>query len=216
MFLKTTFRDDPNIGLYGFATDKYAFFGSSPERKVKETLGVKIITSTILHTDFAGMFVAGNSQGIAVPKILEEYELPRVEKLFEVLVVNSRYTSLGNLVVMNDNGIILSPLLRRNKQQFEKFFGLSCAITTIAGINVVGSVALATNKGCIAHPKIRQKEVALIERTLDVTLNIGTVSFGSRFVKAGLIANSNGFLTSPQTSGPELGRINEALGFLKG
>lgn len=213
-FLKTTFKGDPNIGLYGFATDSYAFFGSSPDKKVKEVLGVKIITSTILYTEFAGMFLAGNSQGIVVPKILEEYELPRVEKLFDVLVVNSRYTSLGNLVVMNDNGIILSPLLRRNKKQFEKFFGLEAEVTTIAGINVVGSVALATNKGCIAHPKIRQKEVALVERTLDVTLNIGTVSFGSRFVKAGLIANSKGFLVSTATSGSELGRINEALGFL--
>ncbi len=215
MFLKTTFRGDPNIGLYGFATDKYAFFGNVPEKKTKEILGVKILTSTALNTEFAGMFLAGNSRAVVVPKILEEYELPRIEKLCEVLVIDSRYTALGNLVLMNDNGIILSPLLRRNKKEFERFFGLPCETTTVAGISLVGSVALATNRGCMTHPHIRDKEAKVLENILGVSLNIGTVSFGSRFVKSGIVANSNGFLASPQTSGSELGRINESLGFLK-
>ncbi|MBI2579091.1 MAG: translation initiation factor IF-6 [Candidatus Aenigmarchaeota archaeon] len=216
MFLKTSVRGDPNIGLYGFATDKYAFFGANPEKKVKEILGVKIVTSTTMHTDFAGMFAAGNSSGIVVPGILEEYELPRLRRHFrDVLVLETNYTALGNLILMNDAGIVLSPLLRKHKAAVERFFGLNAETATIAGINLVGSVAIATNKGCLAHPKIREKEAAIVEKTLGVQLNVGTVNFGSRFVKAGVIANSSGFLASKSTSGSELGRINEALGFLK-
>ena len=39
-------------------------------------------------------------------------------------------------------------------------------------------------------------------------------NFGFPFVKSGLIANSNGYLAGSRTTGIELGRIDEALGFL--
>lgn len=216
MFLKTSVRGDPNIGLYGFATDRYAFFGADPENRAKEILGVKIVASTAMHTDFAGMFAAGNSSGIVVPEILEEYELPRIRRHFkDVLILETKYTALGNLILLNDKGIIISPLLRKHKNAVERFFGLNAEVTAIAGINLVGSVAIATNKGCLVHPKIREKEASIVERALDVQLNVGTVNFGSRFVKSGIIANSRGFLVSKGSSGSELGRINEALGFLE-
>jgi len=54
-----------------------------------------------------------------------------------------------------------------------------------------------------------------IEDVLKVEGDIGTVSFGSPFVGASLLANSRGFLVSEQTTGPELQRIDEALGFLR-
>ena len=38
--------------------------------------------------------------------------------------------------------------------------------------------------------------------------------FGSEFVRSGLIANSSGAIIGNRTTGPELARIEEALGFL--
>lgn len=214
-FLKTNFYGDSNIGLYGFATDDYCFLGlkTKVEKKIEKTLGVKIFISSVFETQLPGIFIAGNSSGLIVPKILEDYEFKSLKK-FDTLKIETRYTALGNLVLMNDNGIILSPLLRNEKSKIENFFKIPCKVTTIAGLNVVGSLAITTNRGCLVCPKIREKEKAIIEGVLNVPVNIGTVSFGSSFVKSGIIANSNGFLASGLSSGPELGRINEALGFL--
>ncbi|MFH0832973.1 MAG: translation initiation factor IF-6 [Candidatus Aenigmatarchaeota archaeon] len=212
--MTTNFFGDRNLGLYGFATDEYCFLGfkSKLTKKISKILRVKVFSSTILDTYLAGIFVTGNSRGIVLPKILEEYELKAID--VDVVKLESRYTALGNLILMNDSGIILSPLLRNKKPQIENFFKIPCRITTIAGMNMVGSLAIATNKGCLTAPKITETEKKILEETLRVPIDIGTVSFGTQFVKSGIIANSNGFLASDTSSGPELGRINEALGFL--
>lgn len=215
MFLRANFNGDLNIGLYGFATEKYVFLGqhTKMDRKIAEVLGTKKISSSVLYTSFAGIFCAGNSQGIVVPKIMEEYELHSLKEHFDnILVLDTDYSALGNLILVNDNGMIISPFLRKNRQEIRNFFQLPCEVCKIAGVSVL-STAIATNKGCLAGPRIRKNEIKLIEDTLGVELGIGTVSFGSPFVRAGIIANSKGFVASDASSGPELGRISEALGF---
>lgn len=216
-FFQSNINGDPNIGLYGFATDSYCFVGASG--KIKEKIGrvlkVRAFSCPAMNTDFVGLFMAGNSHGIIAPKILEEYELDRIKKMFRnVLMLDSDFSAIGNLVLMNDHGIIISPLIGKHKTKIEKFFSLRCAVSGIAGTSVVGSAAVATNKGCLAHPKIKEREIGLIEDVLRVKVEIGTVNFGSSFVKSGIIANSQGFIASTASSGPELGRINEALGFI--
>jgi len=215
---KTDFNGDPNLGLYGFATDRYCILGT--RLKGKNVLNVPIVKAKIMGIDFVGMLSSGNSHGIVVPETIEDYELNDLKKNLsklgvKILVIKTRFTALGNLIMMNDNGIILSPLLKESKKEIEEFFGLKCEISTIADLDVVGSLGIATNKGCLLNPQTRRKEMKIIEKTLGVEADIGTVSFGSPFPKAGLVANSFGYLVSSLTSGPELGRIEEALGFLK-
>ncbi len=212
--LRTNFEGDPNLGLYGFATDKYAVTGANFARpKLEKELKVPAHFFTAFNTGLLGIFAAGNSSGLALPDIIEKHEKHEVK--IDALYLKSRYTALGNLILMNDNGIILSPLLKREKPKIERFFGLRCEITKIAGTVVVGNLGIATNRGCLLHPRVRQKEMKLIEDVLGVEADIGTVNFGSPYPGAGVIANSFGFVASEQSSGPELGRINEALGFLK-
>lgn len=215
--LRTNFYGDPNIGLYGFATDKYCLMGLQQKvnKKIKSTLRVPLRVSSVMNTNFASLFIAGNSFGVVVPRILEMYELRQIKRLFDnIIVLATDYTAIGNLILLNDKGIVLSPLLRKHKGEIKKFFGLPCEISKIAGTVVVGSAAFATNKGCLLHPKVRNAEKKIIEDTLQVTSDIGTVNFGSPFVKSGVIANSHGLIVSDACSGPELGRINEVLGFV--
>lgn len=213
MIIQTNLYGDSNLGLHGFATDKYCLLGVKPKNsKLEEVLGVNIFSSSVYHTSLAGIFIAGNSSGIVVPEIIEDYELPVLKKFFSrILVVGGRHDALGNLVLMNDHGIILSPLLKVHKKEIREFFSLPCEISTVAGLNVVGTAALATNRSCIAHPKIKDKEIEVLESVLKVKVSIGTVGFGSPFVKAGIIANSKGALVSDASTGIELGNVDEAL-----
>lgn len=209
--MKLNFQGDPNVGLYGFATERYGVCGV--KNKHLSALGVKFHTIPLYGTHLSGLFAAGNSRGIVASKHLGKNEIAHMKSIAKVLMLDTSYTAIGNLILLNDNGIIISPLLRRHKKEIEEFFSLRCEVSTIAGIAVTGSVAVATNSGCLVHPKIKTNEKKVIEDVLNVQTTIGTVSFGSPFVKSGLIVNKNGTIVSDKSSGFELGNINEAFGF---
>ena len=214
----TNFDGDPNLGLFGFATDKYVLTGVRRKKslqKMQNALDVRHVHTMMLNTEFAGIFCNGNSNGIVVAKIMEEHELPEIRKVIDkILVLKTDFSAVGNLILMNDNGIVLSPLIKSHAATIKKFSGLPCETMTIARSHIVGSAGIATNKGCIVHPRTSDEEKRIIKDVLGVEVDIGTVNFGSPFPGSGVIANSNGFIASEGTSGPELGRITEALGFL--
>lgn len=209
---KSSFIGDPNIGLYGFATDSYGVCGIR-SKQLGKALGVRFHLIPLYGTHLSGLFAAGNSHGIVASEFLGKNDVAHMRSISRVLLLDTSFTAMGNLVLMNDNGIIISPLLRKFKNHIAEFFSLRCEVSTIAGIAVVGSVAVATNNGCLIHPKVRKYEKKIIEEVLQVTATIGTVSFGSPFVKSGIIANRNGAIVSEKSSGIELGNVSEAFGF---
>lgn len=218
-FQRINFHGDNNVGLYAFATDKYCISGlrnKDINKKIKESLNVKVHNFEFLGTELAKLFAAGNSLGIILSSIIPAYEVKEFKEMFdgEVKVLKVNY-ALGNFVLMNDKGIVISPEIRKHQEEIEKFFSLDSKICTIAKLNLVGSLGLASNKGCLLHPDVSDREAEIISSVLGVEVNIGTVNFGNPYVGSGIIANSNGYLTSKSTSGPELGRITETLGFLE-
>ena len=58
-------------------------------------------------------------------------------------------------------------------------------------------------------------EAKLIEETLGVPAMVGTVSFGSPFVGAGICSSNKGVVVGSETTGPELNRIEDALGLIQ-
>ncbi len=212
--LLTDFLGDPNLGLFGFATDKYCLLGEGLKHynEIEDVLGVKVIKTRILGTNLVGIFSAGNSKGVVVPSLAYDYEIENLRKELNVLVLESEYTALGNLILVNDNGCVLSPLLKKHKEELEKFFGVKCRVMKITKLNVVGSAAIANRHGCLVHPNTTDEEGEIIKKILKVkNVDVGTANFGSPFIGAGIIANSKGFLTSYHTTGPEMARIDEVL-----
>lgn len=210
MTLKTSVYGDQNIGLYGYSTDKYCIMGSNSKANVeiKKALKVPVKVTNFMGTDYAGIFSTGNSKAIITAKIVG---LSRKIKGIDVIKVDSKYTAIGNLILMNDNGIILSPLLKKHKIELKKEFDIPVEISKIAGLQTVGSCGITTNKGCALHPEVKKTEIKIIEDVLGVESKLSTVGFGSYYVKSGAIANSKGLVVSEKTTGIELGQITEAL-----
>jgi translation initiation factor 6 len=75
--------------------------------------------------------------------------------------------------------------------------------------------AVVTNKGCLCHPKVTETEKQLLEKVFDVNVMIGTVNHGFPMIGSGLVANTKGAIIGKMTTGIEMGRIEEALGFLE-
>lgn len=212
-FLKVQFNGDPNIGLYGFATDSYCLLGLEPKRKekIKELLKTDLTITTIAGTELTGLFAIGNCFGIVLPKILEEEELKRIKRLdINTLILKSKETALGNMILCNDKGCIISEKLRKFKKEIAEC--LMCEVETgrIAGLSIVGSSSIASNRGCLCHRDAAEVELKKIEEVLKTKADYGSVS-GSPFVKSGLIANSSGIIVSESATGPELERILEVF-----
>jgi translation initiation factor 6 len=86
--------------------------------------------------------------------------------------------------------------------------------TTIAGQDVVGSLGVCNDQGILLHPDVTPEEVILIEEVMKVPPMVGTACFGSPYVGAGICASNEGAITGTETTGPEMNRIEDALGYL--
>ncbi len=214
-FLRANFNGDPNIGLYGFATDSYCLLGLGTKKieKIAKALKLNIKIATMARTELVGIFAAGNRSGIVLPKIIEKDEVRNFKGLgINLLVLRAKETALGNLILCNDNGCLISKKLKKFKRQIADCLDCEAEIGTVAGLEIVGSAARASNIGCLCHRSASEAELKAIEQLLKVKVDIGTVSYGSPFIKAGIIVNSSGVVVSEQNTGPELGRIEEVFG----
>ena len=88
------------------------------------------------------------------------------------------------------------------------------AQTEIAGLPYVGSLAVATNKGLLAHPLLKDEERKVLESVFKVPVEVGTINCGIPYVGTGLIANSKAAVAGSMTTGPEMFIIEQALGTL--
>ncbi len=218
-FSQMNLLGDPNIGLYGFATDSYCLLGVKEEKinkTVNDILKVPVYNFRFLDMNLIKLLAAGNSSGVVLSSIIDRDDINHFTDKFEFesKVLKTSH-AIGNFILMNDKGIVISPEIRKLKDDIEKFFSLDSVVCTIAGLNIVGTLGVANNKGCMVHPDVKEREVSLIKKSLDVEINIGTVNFGNPYPGSGVIVNNSGFLASRRTSGPELGRITESLGFLE-
>jgi translation initiation factor 6 len=215
-FLRTNFNGDPNIGMYGFATDKYCLLGMEPNhknlQKIKDTLKVEVITTSISETDLAGLFAAGNSKGIIVPKITQDYELRKLKSCgLNVHVLNSKDTALGNIILCNDHGCIISSPLNKFRKDISDALCCEVVVGEVAELEIVGSCAIASNIGCLCHREAKEEEIKRLEEILKVRVDVGSVSYGTPFIRSGVLVNSNGVMFSEQTTGAEVGRIEEVF-----
>ena len=215
-FLRTNFNGDPNVGLYGFATDNYCILGIEPQQKIlqkiKETLKSDVLILTIAGTELAGLFAAGNSNGIVLSKIIEDYELKKLKELdLNIKIINSKETALGNLILCNDKGCLITGLLKKYKKEISDILGCEVETGKIANLDIVGSTAITSNTGCLCHREANEEEIKKIEELLKVKVDVGSVSYGSPFIKSGLIVNSKGVIFSEQTTGAEMGRLEEVF-----
>lgn len=218
--LQTNFYGDHNLGLYGKAADSICILGRILEGKrkaVEDVLKVKTVALTISNTDLIGMFCALNENGILLPKITTEQEVENfreVKKLFgmNVKILDSNFTALGNLILCNGHGALVSKLFtKKDKKMIEDCLGVESCFSTLAGINTLGSCGAATNRGCLIHRDSEEEEIKMAENILKVKVDIGTANFGSPFVGSCILANSKGAIIGESTTGPELDRIYQTL-----
>ena len=218
MGVQLSIRGNPMIGLYIRATEDFAIVGVRDRNvleTVREELDVEVIHTTVAGSELVGAMVAANSNGILVCKHALSRELERMRKLAEVYVVDTDMTCLGNVVCMNDRGAIIHPEADEEIERAVTWLDVEVARGTVGGIKTVGMAAAVTNRGGLIHPNANDWEVRKLEKVLGIETEKGTVNFGQDMVGAGVAANTKGYIVGDDTTGFELGVLEQALGFVE-
>ncbi len=213
---RTNFDGDPNLGLHTEPTEDLCIVdpGLSKKcyRRIRDVLGVEVLKTTVAGSSMPGIFCAANSNGVALPKNTEEEEKEFFDNHgIEWKILEAKHTALGNLIMVNDSACVVSQRLMDSKKDLENLFGVPVVSGSIAGRDLLGSSSVVTNRGLLTHRDTTESEMEYLEEIFDLECGIGTVGFGVPFVGACIVANTEGILISEDTTGPEMGRIQQAL-----
>lgn len=213
---KTDFDGDSNLGLHAETTEDFCIMDPSLSEKcykrVEEALDLEPIKTPLANSRMVGIFCASNSKGVALPKNTEKNERAAFEdQEINYSVIESKHTALGNLILVNDDACVISARLEKVKDELEECFGVPVKTAEIAGTDLLGTAAVVTDEGLLSHRDTSKEEMNQLEEIFGLECGRGTANFGKPFLGASLLANSKGVLTGSKTTGPELGRIEEAL-----
>jgi len=219
--LRAAFGGSSYIGVFSRATDDCLLIRRDAEDDVRESfaeeLEVPAVPTTVGGSATVGALATGNANGILVSSRANEREIERIEDATDLPVgeLPGRVNAAGNVVCCNDHGAYVHPdLSRKAVQAVEDTLDVPVERGDLAGVRTVGTAAVATNRGVLCHPKSTDEELDFLEDLLDVPADLGTINYGGPLVGSGLVANENGFVVGQDTSGPELGRIENALGYI--
>lgn len=182
---------------------------------LEQSIELELVPTMIGGSNLVGALLCGNSRGMAVADIATERDIDALTSYGDVVVMEGGVNTAGNLMVVNEAGAVASPAIPRDGLEIlSDVLGVPIVSTTVAGQDVVGSLAAANDKGVLLHPDVTPDEALVIEEILGVPPMVGTVSFGSPYVGAGVCASNTGAVSGTKTTGPELNRVEDALGFL--
>jgi translation initiation factor 6 len=207
-----------SIGVYALATENFvAIPVMVPKEKAQEYadwLKVPLVYSQIGGSVLFGALACANSNGILLPNYVRNEELDQIKSVFKgnVKVMETKKTAYGNLVLANDKGAVVDPRFKPKEiSQISETLGVEAVPTEIAQLPYVGSLAVATNKGVLAHPMLTSEEKKTLESVFKVPVEVGTINCGIPYVGTGLIANSHAAVAGSMTTGPEMFIIGNAL-----
>lgn len=218
---RAAYYGNPYIGLFFRTNGKSTLFPfDTPEKIVHAacaSLGTKPVMANIGGANLNGLYAAMNANGMIVPKTVTGEEKKRLEKELgiSVHVSGEKLNAHGNNIALNDMGGIINPHVgEKERKAMEECLGIELIPMEIAGYTAVGALCVANNKGFLAHYGANERELLEIGEALKVKGMPGSVNLGNGFVRVGMLATDNGYFAGDKTSAFELGRVEDALGFL--
>lgn len=185
-----------------------------PSEQIAEELGVQATQTMIGGGTTVGSLVAGNRSGAVVSRQITSYELEQLTEALDRPIerLPGRLNAAGNLILANDTGAVVHPELSDDAvEMVEDVMSVPTIRASIGGIKTVGMAAVSTNAGVLCHPQATDDDLTLLDEHLGVHADIGTINHGSPLIGSGLLATTDGYVVGERTTGPELGRIEDAL-----
>jgi translation initiation factor 6 len=213
--------NSPYSGVFCATNDSLTFIPpgipSDDMEAISEALGTRIEVVTIGGSSVLGTLIAMNSKGILVSNLITTMESDKIEAIASDIglnfgVLSERSNAIGNNFLINDRGGFCNErLTSRSKTSAEEVLEIKIESRSLNRMDTLGMIGCVTNKGGLCHPEISDEEKGIMEKVLEVPVMEGTVNFGMPLVGAGVISSTNGAVCGRQSTGVELGRVEEAL-----
>jgi translation initiation factor 6 len=208
----------PSIGVYALTTETIVMIPRMvPQDKAQEYanwLKAKLVYTAVSGSVLIGALACANSNGMLLPLSIREEELAQIKPAYQgnITIMETKKTAYGNLVLANDKGAVVDPRFKPAEiKKISEALGVDAVPTEIAGLPYVGALAVATNKGVLAHPLLKDEERKILESVFKVPVDVGTINCGVPYIGTGLIANSQAAVAGSMTTGPEMFIIGNAL-----
>jgi translation initiation factor 6 len=219
--LRASFAGSSYVGVFASATDSCLLVRPDADGDLVADLGaeldVPVVHTTVGGSGTVGALATGNENGLLVTGRVTDREKEVIIDAtgLPVTELPGRINAAGNVVLANDYGALVHPdLSAAAVAAVEEALDVPVERGSLADVSTIGTAAVATNEGALCHPKSREPELETLEDHLDVRADIGTVNYGAPLVGSGLVANVHGYVVGEDTTGPELGRIEDALGYI--
>ena len=209
----------PFVGVYCCANESIVLVPLALDQaileKIEAVLKVKAVRLTLGASTLIGALTCMNSKGLVMTSLADESEYRNLKKEYNVVLTPDDLNAAGNNVLCNDKGALVNPSFSTKMvKKISDALGVEAVKGTVGGVRTVGSAAIAVNSGVMCHPKASEEEIKVLKDVFKVNVQIGTANYGSAMVGAAVVANTNGAITGSLSTGIELGRIEDALGFL--
>lgn len=220
--VKTNLFGGSSIGVYLSISSKMMLYPSvTPKEKVvlfKDAFddNFPILPLMVNQSALLGCYCVMNLNGIIVPDLITETESEKIKSYVEKYDMNyceisTRDNAIGNLIMTNDKGSVISSYLKNNVTQIQDTLDVEVLILDYATTRLAGSAGITNNKGCCVHPMVTDDEADMISDVLKVPIDVSTINMGDPFVHAGIAANDFGAIIGDLSSGPEMMRITNML-----
>lgn len=215
------------LGVFVTCTESLALLPPQTSDRLaadlERALDVKVLRTSVAETSLVGCLVAGNSNGLILSPYALDSELQKLEELMRAdgfrmklsrLPHREPMSAVGNVILANDSVALVHPQLSEETiGVVADTLGVRVHKGMIGGVKTVGMAAVATNKGVLAHKNATYAELEFLEEIFELPVGIGSVNFGVPLIGAALLANTKGYAAGYETTGAELGRIVDVLGF---
>ena len=206
------------LGVFATCTEDFVFVphdtGDETMQALELSLGVTGVRTSVGGSSVVGSLISANGNGIIAAGFILEREIRKLRKSTKAARLSGELNAAGNLILANDTAALVHPdISDKSIGVIKKTLGVEVRKGTIGGLKTVGMAGIATNKGVLVHPKATGNEIGILEELFKLPVDIGTINFGSPLVGSGLLANSKGYVAGEDTTGPEITRIEDALGY---
>lgn len=219
--LRASFAGSSYVGVFARATDDVLLVRPDADddlvSDLADELDVTPVRTTVGGSGTVGALAAGNGNGLVLSGHATERERETIAAATDlpVATIPGRINAAGNVILANDNGAYVHPGLSDEAVDVvRETLDVPVERGDLADVRTVGTAAVANNRGVLCHPKSREPELEALEALLDVRADLGTINYGGPLVGSGLVANDTSYVVGEETTGPELGRIEDALGFI--
>jgi translation initiation factor 6 len=164
----------------------------------------------VFGTSSVGVFLATNNSVTFLP--------PDVPEKIDDLVRGTLRTSvarftiaksplLGVFIVVNDNGVLLSPLALEDEVKLFKSLGLNVEVLNTK-YTAVSNLILANNKTALVSPLLEPQLRKVVADVLGVEVIVDTVA-NNPLVGALAVLNSRGLLVAPEATDEDIKKLSE-------